>query len=62
MLIFNGKYDQSMDQIVRSFYELPMLPKERNGVGVRFGLSSHMAMLEETEQVVRVMGEFEMRE
>ncbi|GAB7322790.1 hypothetical protein MBLNU13_g05360t1 [Cladosporium sp. NU13] len=61
LLIFNGKYDQSMDEVVRPFYELPMLPEERKE-WERFGLSSHMAVLEETEEVVRVVGEFEMRE
>lgn len=61
LLIFNGKYDQSMDEVVRPFYELSGLPKERKE-WVRFGLSSHMAMLEETEEVMRVVGEFEMRE
>jgi len=61
LLIFNGKYDQSMDEVVRPFYELSALPEERKE-WVRFGLSSHMAVLEETEEVVRVVGEFEMRE
>lgn len=61
LLIFNGRYDQSMDEVVRPFYELSRLPEERKE-WVRFGLSSHMAMLEETEEVMRVVGEFEMRE
>ena len=61
LLIFNGKYDQSVDEVVRPFYELSPLPEGRKE-WVRFGLSSHMAVLEETEEVVRVVGEFEMRE
>ena len=61
ILIFNGKYDQSMDEVVRPFYELPKLPVERKE-WVRFGLSSHMAILEETEEVVRTVGGFLERE
>ncbi|KAM0704843.1 hypothetical protein Q7P35_007629 [Cladosporium inversicolor] len=61
LLIFNGKYDQSMDEVVRPFWELPALPEERKE-WVRFGLSSHMAILEETEEVVRTVGEFLGRE
>ena len=61
LLIFNGKYDQSVDEVVRPFYELSPLPEGRKE-WVRFGLSSHMAVLEETEEVVRVVGDFEMRE
>lgn len=61
MLIFNGKYDQSMDEVVRPFYDLPALPEERKE-WVRFGLSSHMAILEETKEVVRTVGVFLMRE
>jgi pimeloyl-ACP methyl ester carboxylesterase len=60
ILIFNGKYDQAMDEVVRPFYEL--LP---HGVGrewVCFGRSGHMAVLEETEEVVRVVGRFLGRE
>lgn len=57
LLIFNGKYDQSMDEVVQPFYELPALPEERKE-WVRFGLSSHMAILEETEEVVKVVGGF----
>jgi len=61
LLVFNGKYDQSVDEVVRPFYELPTVPEERKE-WVRFGRSSHMAMLEETEEVMRVVGEFSMRE
>jgi proline-specific peptidase len=61
LLIFNGKYDQSMDEVVRPFWELPSLAEERKE-WVRFGLSGHMAMLEETEEVMRVVGRFLMRE
>ena len=61
LLIFNGKYDQSMDEVVRPFWELPALAEERKE-WVRFGLSSHMAILEETEEVVRTVGGFLGRE
>jgi L-proline amide hydrolase len=56
-LIFNGKYDQSVEEVVRPFWELPRLAEERKE-WVRFGLSSHMAMLEETEEVMGVVGRF----
>ena len=61
LLIFNGKYDQSMDEVVRPFWELNGLEEGRKE-WVRFGLSGHMAMLEETEEVVRVVGGFLGRE
>lgn len=61
LLIFNGRYDQSVDEVVRPFWELSRLPEERKE-WVRFGLSGHMAMLEETEEVMRVVGRFMMRE
>lgn len=58
MLVCNGKFDQSVDEVVRPYYELPSAKRE----WVQFGESSHMAMLEETEEVVRVVGGFLTRE
>jgi L-proline amide hydrolase len=61
LLIFNGRYDQSVDEVVRPFWELSRLPEERKE-WVRFGLSGHMAMLEETEEVMGAVGRFLGRE
>ena len=57
LLVFNGGFDQAVDEVVAPFYELPSLGKGRKE-WVRFGLSSHMAILEETEGVLGVVGGF----
>jgi proline-specific peptidase len=61
MLILNGKYDQSMDEVVRPFVELPPVPGVRRE-WVRFERSGHMAMLEETEEIMGVVGRWLGRE
>ena len=60
MLVLNGKYDQSMDEVVRPFIDLPPVPGVRRE-WVRFERSGHMAMLEETEEVMGIVGRFLMR-
>ena len=57
ILIFNGKYDQSMDEVVQPFYDLPGAERE----WVKFERSGHMAMLEETEEVMKTVGQFLVR-
>ena len=54
MLVMNGRYDQSVDEVVRPFFLLPGAKVK----WVRFAESSHMAMLEETELVMAEVGKF----
>jgi pimeloyl-ACP methyl ester carboxylesterase len=58
MLVMNGRYDQSVDEVVRPFFLLPGAKVK----WVRFAESSHMAMLEETETVMAEIGKFLMHE
>jgi proline-specific peptidase len=58
VLVFNGKYDQSVDEVVWPFFALPGARVK----WVRFAESSHMAVLEETEEVMAVTGRFLMME
>ena len=58
MLVMNGRYDQSVDEVVRPFFLLPGAKVK----WVRFAESSHMAMLEETELVMAEVGKFLMHE
>jgi pimeloyl-ACP methyl ester carboxylesterase len=58
MLVMNGRYDQSVDEVVRPFLLLPGAKVK----WVRFAESSHMAMLEETELVMAEVGKFLMHE
>jgi proline-specific peptidase len=58
LLIMNGKYDQSVDEVVWPFFALPSARVK----WVRLGESSHMAMLEETEEVMAATGRFLMME
>jgi pimeloyl-ACP methyl ester carboxylesterase len=58
MLVMNGKHDQSVDEVVWPFFALPSAKVK----WVRLAESSHMAMLEETEEVMKVTGQFLMME
>jgi proline-specific peptidase len=58
LLVMNGRYDQSVDEVVWPFFALP----SARAKWVRFAESSHMAMLEETEEVMMVTGRFLMME
>jgi proline-specific peptidase len=58
VLVMNGKYDQSVDEVVWPFFALPGAKVK----WIRFAESSHMAMLEETEEVMMVTGRFLMME
>lgn len=58
MLIMNSKYDQSVDEVVMPYFTLPSARVR----WVRLAESSHMAVLEETEEVVKAVGGFLMME
>lgn len=54
MLIMNGKYDQATDEVMLPYFTLPTARVK----WVRFAESSHMAILEETEDVLAATGQF----
>jgi proline-specific peptidase len=58
VLVMNGRFDQSVDEVVWPFFALPSARVK----WVRFAESSHMAMLEETEEVMAATGRFLMME
>lgn len=54
MLVMNSKFDSSVDEVVEPFFALPSAKVK----WVRLAESGHMSILEETEEVVRVVGRF----
>lgn len=54
ILMMNSKYDQSVDEVVMPFFTLPSARVK----WVRLAESSHMAMLEETEEFMKAVWKF----
>ena len=54
MLIINGHYDEAQDETTSPYFYNPSCKTK----WVRYALSSHVPMLEETERYVKDLGEF----
>jgi len=54
MLIVNGDFDEAQDETCTHFFTQPRCRTK----WIRYALSSHMPMLEETEKYVRDLGTF----
>lgn len=54
MLILNGEFDQAADEVVRPYFDLPAVQKKWIGLP----LSGHMSMLDDPEEVVKIVGQF----
>jgi L-proline amide hydrolase len=58
MLVMNSRYDQATDELVYPFFLLPTARVK----WVRLAEAGHLAILDETEEVVKATGEFLMME
>ena len=54
ILVISSKYDSSVEEVVEPFFALPSARVK----WVRLAVGGHMSVLEETEEVVRVVGRF----
>ena len=54
MLIINGHYDEAQDETISPYFYNPSCKTK----WVRYALSSHVPMLEETERYVKDLGMF----
>ena len=54
ILVVSSKFDSSVEEVVEPFFALPRARVK----WVRLALSGHMSVLEETEEVVRIVGSF----
>lgn len=54
LLVMNGHYDEAQDETTSAYFYQPSCRTK----WVRYGLSSHMPMLEETESYIRDLGAF----
>lgn len=52
MLILNGEFDQAADEVIRPCFDLPTVQKK----WVCLPLSGHMSMLDDIEEVVKLVG------